>query len=212
MNCPPGHYCDRTGMTTIEGQLCDPGFTCLGGSYTSQPIGIPEGDICKIGHYCESGAAFNHPCPPGLACPYGGMSLTEAQSPTFFCAPGFFCSSGALTTEPYDQAEGGGICPAGYYCPSPDPTETDYASGTHVPHPCPPGTYSSSTGGMDINSCQDCPEGYYCEHYGSTNYLVCDEGWFCEGREFSSRPVIRDTAGNTESKHCPVGSYCTRGI
>ena len=89
----------------------------------------------------------------------------------YYCAEGYFCYTGATTTTPTILAEGGGICPAGYYCPSPD-NEVNGAgglSGTQAPHPCEPGTYRSSTGGFmklddsgNDEGCKTCPEGYYC--------------------------------------------------
>jgi len=143
------------------------------------------------------------PCPPGLACPDLGMDLTKAKAK--LCKAGFYCLSGAKTDEPTILSDGGNICPAGHYCPSPDPETTSQAfpTGTQVPHPCPPGTYRADTGGSDLTThCLACPEGYYCQDYGSTNYVICDEGWYCGTKEVSPTP---------EGKYCPKGHFCTQG-
>lgn len=179
---------------------CDKGYYCIGESKTKTPIGN-GGSRCTKGNYCEPGSAFQLPCPPGLACPNDGMSLADAK--TFLCAEGYYCLVGATTTSPkIVSLEGGNICPAGHYCPSPDPEYTDYNRGTSVPHPCPPGTYNPNTGTKSASGCTDCPVGFYCEHYGSTAPVLCEEGWYCDAKEVSSMPP---------NKFCPKGYYCTQG-
>lgn len=70
------------------------------------------------------------------------------------------------------------------------------------PHPEP--TFRASTGGIDkTTDCSPCPQGYYCEHYGSTNYVICDEGWYCNANEVSATP---------ENQFCPKGHFCTQGL
>lgn len=126
----------------------------------------------------------------------------------YFCDPGYYCTTKATTKTPTKQAEGGAICPPGHYCPSPDP-ENSSQSGTHIPHPCEPGTYRSSTGGFEKlddvndNGCKTCPEGYYCQDYGSTYYTICKEGWYCNAGEKTSMPP---------GQFCDVGHYCTNGL
>lgn len=72
-----------------------------------------------------------------------------------------------------------------------------------MPYPCVPGTYRADILGKTSADCDACPAGYYCKDYGSTNYEVCEEGWYCEGNEVSPTPT---------GKHCPKGSYCTQGV
>ena len=48
---------------------------------------------------------------------------------------------------------GGGLCPAGHYCPE----------GAIAPVPCGEGTYQSMTG---KSTCVKCPPGKYCDEMG----------------------------------------------
>ena len=127
------------------------------------------------------------------------MSLSDAQA--LLCDEGYYCRGGATTQTPLIESNGGNICPAGHFCPSPDPN--DSAKGTSTPYPCVPGTYRSATGGTtEALACTACPAQYYCEDYASTGYQICAEGWYCEGSETAYMP---------EGKFCPVGYYCTQG-
>lgn len=82
-----------------------------------------------------------------------------------------------------------------------------------MPYPCEPGTYRGSRGGSASTDCAPCPDGNFCEHYGSTTYEVCDEGWYCE-----TDTVYGEVSGtpwdsvNGIPKVCPVGYYCTAGF
>lgn len=156
LTCPPGYYCQTEGLSAIvDAMKCSAGHWCKSSSVTPTPFSKSYGDQCQAGTYCDEGSAYEHDCPPGYACPNAGMQMTDlTDSGTFsntqyFCSEGYFCASAATTTTPSILAEGGGICPAGHYCPSPDP-ENSNESGTHVPHPCEPGTYRQSTGGYTL--------------------------------------------------------------
>ena len=208
LKCPPGYYCSGSAKNSITeaDDWCDAGYMCFEGASIATPIGVSSGDKCGKGTYCNRGSAYENACPPGLACPSKGMQLTDAQDSSNFCAPGYYCLTGATTKEPVILNEGGGICPAGHYCPSPDPAESNL-SGTQVPYPCAPGTYRASTGGSsitvdDVDGCSTCLEWYYCPDYGSTFYKACADGWFCEAGETTSMPV---------GKFCPIGHKCNLG-
>lgn len=190
---------------------CDAGYYCKGGSKTKVPVGLQTGDRCSVGYYCDVGSGFQTPCPPGLACPNTGMSLADAL--TFPCDAGYFCVNKAIRVDPGSN-DGGGSCPAGYYCPSPltastTPALTDYDSGTRHPYPCEPGTYRASGGGdVKATSCTICDPGYYCPDYATTSITICDEGWYCD----KSDGGIGETSPRPEGKFCPVGHYCSQGV
>ena len=130
------------------------------------------------------------------------MSLADAEA--LPCDAGYFCTNKATRVDPGSN-DGGGVCPAGYYCPSPitassTPALSDYDSGTRHPYPCLPGTYRANTGGALIGECDTCTNGYYCPDYATTSVTICDEGWYCDAGETSPRP---------EGKFCPIGHFCT---
>ena len=64
----------------------------------------------------------------------------------------------------------------GYYCPSGADvsnyllcTEGNYClEGSDVPTPCPPGTFSNTTGLQAEAQCTNCTGGYYCPNYGQS--------------------------------------------
>ena len=123
---------------------------------------------------------------------------------TYDCAAGYYCLIRAIKTNPISEgSQGGDSCTTGHYCPQ----------GTSVPIPCEPGTYSGSRGNSAATDCIPCPAGSYCEHYGSTTYLTCDEGWYCEtGAVYGEvSPTPWDAVADAENV-CPVGHYCTSGI
>lgn len=95
-----------------------------------------------------------------------------------------------LAFFPALAAGAGGRCPAGYFC----------ARGSSSPSPCPPGTFSNSSGNTAVSGCDACTPGFVCPNYATTvPSQLCAAGYVCRG-------------GNAvESELCPVGSYCPAG-
>ena len=86
---------------------------------------------------------------------------------------------------------------SGYFC----------VTGTSVPAPCPLGTYGNSTGLRASTDCTPCPGGYYCDGLGLTTPRdVCDAGFYCREKAYSSAPPEGLTGGV-----CPQGFYCPAG-
>lgn len=198
--CPAGSYCATSGLSAPTG-LCDAGYYCTQLAYVAQPTSLAQGGgKAQQGYYTDAGAGFPLQCPPGKACPNSGMTaLMMTQDTTYSCQAGYYCVMGAIKTNPTSEgSQGGDQCTTGHYC----------ELGTTHPVPCPPGTYLGTRGGTALSSCIDCPADSYCEHYGSTTYLTCDEGWYCEGNEVSPTPW--DSVNNVP-KVCEVGHYCTAG-
>jgi len=108
--CDAGHVCSQSGLIEPDG-LCDPGYYCLGGSWTPQPDpDHPEekevGGVCQPGSYCPRGSEEEKPCPPGTYNNFPGM---REESDCIPCTPGYYCI-GEKNPNPT------GLCDAGYYC------------------------------------------------------------------------------------------------
>ncbi|KAG7455700.1 SCO-spondin-like isoform X1, partial [Solea senegalensis] len=173
--CPDGHYCP-TGTGDPYTHPCQAGRyrnNTLGHSgeacvlcpsrYYCAILGTGTPLVCPEGFYCPEGISAPEPCPEGTfssrsalsdrsecsSCGGGqycnSVGLTE---PSGSCREGFYCRGRATSATPVDGPTGG-LCPAGSYCP--------LASVT--PRPCPPGTFSNSTGLIGPEECVICPPG-----------------------------------------------------
>ena len=131
--CTPGYSCDSVGLAEAI-NLCDPGFYCLIGSNTTQPVDGSSGDVCPAGYYCPEGTGNYQvsPCPqgsynnvtglthadnctlcdPGLVCSVAGLT-----SPDDVCDVGYYCRGGAYSNRPMDGGITGDPCTVGHYCP-----------------------------------------------------------------------------------------------
>ncbi|CAG5113265.1 Oidioi.mRNA.OKI2018_I69.chr2.g7385.t1.cds [Oikopleura dioica] len=167
LSCPPGSYCNETGIGNINQQkfACPEGFFCPGGQggqpYPNDTDTLNEPIPCPLGTYgpllslrgleaqddCE-------PCPKGFYCPEPGMSdpSEEAEVQEFKCQPGTYCPEGSSQnyTCPAgffcENASEKVACPAGTYCP-PERPETEGNDttrpefGNEEPYDCPIGSY-----------------------------------------------------------------------
>ncbi|CAM9393726.1 unnamed protein product, partial [Sphacelaria rigidula] len=222
-DCSAGYYCDQRGLTSPSG-LCDPGYYCLDGSYTSapsapgSPLSADETDIgglCPAGGYCPIGSSYPQPCPAGTYNNYSGASSPADCSD---CSVGHYCS-GTSNPSPTGQ------CRAGYYCtggasePTQFAVEAGYYSdeGASEQYPCEPGTYNNEG---NQAACVDCLAGYYCEEFASTSATVCPAGSYCEGGSdyFTFCPSgtyssILGLSNLTQCTDCDPGKYCaTNGL
>ena len=72
--CPPGKYCDITGMKDpSEAKPCDAGYWCKIGSNIPNPTDDVKGRICDRGYYCPSGTVAPIACPIGKYNPLPGQ-------------------------------------------------------------------------------------------------------------------------------------------
>lgn len=237
--CPPGSYGNHTSLKEItECILCDGGFFCSEYGLTSPNGGCRSGIvcvngsadidgnpgvlggysvICPPGHYCEVNTSVPNPCPIGTFsnwtgnlnvfgcsyCPPGfycdELGIIDPSNKT--CLEGYYCLSGATTPTPLDGTTGN-TCPSGFYCPN----------GTASPLPCPPGSYSPSTGAVE---CIGCLEGYYCEGETVTP-TICPLGSYCPENTTYEIPKcpegsFSDSFGLkniSECTLCSPGKYC----
>ncbi|XP_033646870.1 uncharacterized protein LOC117306372 isoform X1 [Asterias rubens] len=224
--CPIGHYCPKgidrplpclnaTYMNRTGAAEC---LDCPAGSYCTQG---DRPDPCPAGYYCPMGTGFDtRPCPEGTygaseslrtesecsACTGGSYCDTPGMdSVTADCDPGFFCLSGVDVRTPngIDNLGFGGICQAGYKCPQ----------GSAAEIPCYAGSYA---GQAQMDDCDICPEGKYCENI-TVVPSDCPAGHYCpDGTEFSDQyPCQPGTYNNatgqgnvTSCKYCPPGWFC----
>ncbi|CAG6003426.1 unnamed protein product, partial [Menidia menidia] len=182
--CPPGLYCNSTGLSQPSG-LCDNGYYCSKGAGLSKPTDDVTGNICPVGHYCPKGSAFP------ILCPDGTYTNTTGAEMCDHCPSGTYCLSG----------EGVQPCPAGHYC---------LGGGVEGILPCPPGTYSPRLGLSQVEQCLICPAGYYCEDWGLFEPSgPCLAGYYCMAGVNFENPDGNFSTGIGGA--CPPGRYCPEG-
>ena len=166
--CPPQFYCPHQTTWPLD---------CPGGYYC--PVNTTTPIYCELGTYCPPQSAAPLLCPSGYislavenrttldvachSCPAGYYSASQSDTNCTICAGGYVCTGAANTASPLTAADGGYICPAGYYC---DP-------GTTAPVPCPAGSYNSATGQGSLSSCLLCPANTFQSLSGQTGCIPC---------------------------------------
>ncbi|XP_010220891.1 PREDICTED: uncharacterized protein LOC104575254 [Tinamus guttatus] len=100
--CPPGLYCNASGLSVPSGQ-CTAGFYCSGGAALPQPTDGATGNICPVGTYCPAGSAVPEPCPAGTFSSVPGQRMLSKCQP---CPSGFFCKTPGLSAPTGECQEG----------------------------------------------------------------------------------------------------------
>ncbi|XP_021231889.1 SCO-spondin-like isoform X4 [Numida meleagris] len=211
-SCPPGKYCEFSGLAAPTGD-CAEGFWCRIGARVRNPQDRESGSPCPPGHYCPEGAPHPIKCPPGTWCgSEGSRSLQDCQpcpggyycnssgqrAPTGHCSPGYYCVSRAQTPTPTDGLSGA-PCPVGHFCPL----------GSRSPEPCPTGSYMPQTHG---ENCHACPEGEYCVPGAKPE--LCPQGYFCP--KGTALPIACAAGSYNPSQRqasclpCPQGFFCPK--
>ncbi|KAM8904697.1 uncharacterized protein AB9W97_008232 isoform 6-T6 [Spinachia spinachia] len=182
--CPPGFYCDGTGLSQPSG-TCNAGHYCSGGAVSSVPSDGVTGDICPVGYFCPTGSMFP------VLCPDGTYSRTRGSEECDDCLSGTYCLSG----------EGVQPCPAGHYC---------LGGSVEGILPCPPGTYSPQFGLSQVEQCLICPAGFYCEDWGVFEPTgPCQAGYYCTAGVNFPNPDGNFSTGVGGA--CPKGMFCPEG-
>ena len=197
-SCPEGHYCPTGTAAPVP---CPVGFynPLIGRS------SVTECKPCDAGYYCafEGMSNMTGECSPGYYCPLGSTGSKQVA-----------CPSRYYRLQPRAESEEFcAVCPRGSYCPegtsSPVPCQRGYycVAGAHRPEPCPIGTFGNSTDLRSQEECTPCTAGYYCDGMGLTHPTgLCDPGYYCISRAFTSAPPGLPTGGL-----CPKGGYCPVG-
>ncbi|KAJ8280617.1 hypothetical protein GJAV_G00056950 [Gymnothorax javanicus] len=191
VSCPAGYFCSSPATHTPS--VCTEGFYCVEGSRAPEP--------CEEGTYSSRRALHNvsqcSPCGGGQYC--SGVGRT---APTGDCREGFYCRERATSATPADGPSGG-LCPRGSYCPP----------SSAAPTPCPPGTFSNSTGLTGVQQCVSCPPGHYCSSSNSTSPTgVCFAGHYCAAGSVSPTQHQAEMgqyapAGAARPQLCPLGTF-----
>ncbi|XP_069599133.1 uncharacterized protein K04H4.2-like [Ranitomeya imitator] len=187
--CTEGFFClNKT--SSLDGKVCPPGFYCPGGTVSPEQFPCPRGTYNP--HRGSRAVEDCWPCDPGHYCDTLGQTRV-----TGLCSEGYFCVHSVITSTP-NQGTLGDVCPSGYYCPV----------GSVVPHPCPFGSYSNSSGNVGPEACVLCEPGYFCDRPGlAAPNGPCDEGYYCTRASVSPHPAEVASSGGP----CPAGHFCPQG-
>ncbi|XP_076147240.1 uncharacterized protein LOC143131472 [Alosa pseudoharengus] len=228
--CPPGTFCNSTGLTDYLGSPCPPGFWCSG---SGQPVLCPGGTFrtlpgaadanqcapCIPGTYCPDPRATGMPNTAGIPC-RASYQCPEGSALETPCEAGYYC--GPQTGEPSP-------CPLGYECPEGSHTYSSPQQLCPFPFFCPAVSSSrlSCPGGfMPVNStglrgslercCVPCEAGTYRPALSSILHCQpCPPGYHCPAgaESHSAHPCpsgLFCPPGSASPLPCPPGSYGNR--
>ena len=206
----PSRYCDAPGLPTPR-DLCDAGYVCYGGAYTSTPTDGVTGEVCPRGGFCIIGSFESKACPPGTYSVTGGATNNQDCEK---CNEGYYC---ATASSPRPD----GPCSAGFYCgigaitPNETITKPGYFTpeGASEPQPCAPGFYQDL---QKQDRCKQCKPGFYCPRNKMSTTEPCPAGFYCpigSHRTYECPPgtfnnYTRRSSLNDSCKACPRGYYC----
>jgi len=181
--CPPGSFCESTGLTAPEG-VCSAGFYCTGGA----TVRNPGAALLTSANITFENRPVNGTGPNATNATR--VVVVVNSGPEYNSSVSAECGAGLAS---------GGPCPAGHYC----------LNGTSAPtlNPCPAGTYNPFPARTSLEGCLPCPAGSFCGTVGLvTPSGPCAPGHFCSGGAASARPMDGVT-GNA----CPRGTFCAGG-
>ena len=122
--CTGGVYCPLAMAAAVDtARKCQAGYYCSKGATTASPTDGKTGALCPEGHYCPEGSSQGTACPVGTFLSAKGATAASQCLP---CTPGSYCGAPGLATPT-------NLCAAGYYCPSPLPSNAANANDkTHL--------------------------------------------------------------------------------
>ncbi|XP_042566185.1 multiple epidermal growth factor-like domains protein 6 [Clupea harengus] len=213
--CPPGTFCNSTGLSHYSGLLCPPGFWCSGssppvpcpaGTFRAQPgaADVTQCEPCDPGTYCPDPRATGVPNTAGIPC-RASYQCPAGSAQETLCLAGFYC--GPQTGEPPP-------CPLGYMCPQGSHTHSSPQQQCSFPFFCPVGSSAKLAcpgGFMPVNStglraslessCVPCQAGTYRPALASVlQCQPCPPGYHCPAG-----------AESPSSHPCPAGYFCPPG-
>ena len=116
---------------------------------------------------------------------------------------------GSATKKPFNESQGGYICPIGHYC----------LAGAAFETPCSPGTYAPYPG---LGTCLPCNAGFTCPYSNMSSQLDCPAGSYCGNGTSASKGILcprgyfnpnKNQKLISDCKPCSPGKYCsTEGL
>eukprot|EP00916_Digyalum_oweni_P001663 GHVL01003165.1.p1 GENE.GHVL01003165.1~~GHVL01003165.1.p1 ORF type:complete len:2482 (-),score=594.12 GHVL01003165.1:550-7173(-) len=213
--CPPGYFCEVSGIGEYDFWLCPIGYycpydgtliplLCPAGTYQNMTrtdtINNDECNLCPESFYCLNGKDPMIACPSGSYCPSGSESPID-------CYAGGFCTGENTIPEE---------CPHGFYCPSKSvsPIICDRGGvcpmGSTEPNLCPNGYQSDPHCIVNLGPngcCSPCKAGTYAVNPPDWSTLL-ELGKELE-KEMGSQIDLYDSF--LTCKPCPAGYVCTGG-
>ena len=169
--CEAGYYCHNSGTTAVQMRslyLCPSGMFCPQGTSTKPDL---TSNACSEGNFCPEATPEEISCPPGT---YSNVTGLVSSNKCSVCPGGYYCTGGDWSTVI--------LCEEGFYCPGYVGTNrldnsdvelknVDLIGNTYTEEgtlgrpwdhqPCPPGFLGYSTGATSLDSCSECPAGFY---------------------------------------------------
>ena len=227
--CPAGTVGASTGLAgSGECSPCGPGNYCPLGS--ADPVPCPPGTFSSAVNNQNVLACAE--CPAGVACPAGstnaanacppGMYAPSASGACLLCPVGFMCGSSGITPNGLVPCNSGFACSAGTISQTSSPCSPGSICPAGVPTLCPSGTFNTNGGQQDINACQPCTGGRFCEE-GTDDILgtgPCAAGHYCPAGSATATAQacpggsVNPSEGGsslTSCGNCPAGEYCPSG-
>ncbi|GMI02508.1 hypothetical protein TrLO_g61 [Triparma laevis f. longispina] len=221
--CPAGRYSNGyTQETDAPCQLCEKGFSCPGST---------KENVCPAGSHAPEQALEE--C---LACPKGKYQGDAGQDKCLGCLAGYFCPErtvhpipcgsvalfcppnstivqavgvGNYTTGATETTrEGEAICEAGFACVGGEKKNCDGAGEYSQPGS---GFWTyTDTGGVGIEACFSCKEGFFSADPGSSTCYTCEPGKYTNvdqtGCLLCPAGQISGVAASSCSE-CEIGKY-----
>ena len=192
--CPAGFRCpDRNAYNMLKcrkgtyRRSSDPTTACITCPAGSKCPNIDEGPVtCPDSQYSTAGSTSCLVVPAGFV-KTGGGTISKCTSGQYYVPATSIAAAGCAT------------CEVNYYCPS--------VTLTHIP--CPPGTYSDSTG---ATSCTVCEAGSYCPGISAKD--TCPSGTYSRAGQSKCNPCqagyrcINTGSTDPATDPCPAGNYC----
>nr|XP_054598666.1 uncharacterized protein si:ch211-286b4.4 [Nothobranchius furzeri] len=225
--CPPGSYCNSTGLTDYTSSPCPPGFWCSG---AGPPILCPAGtkrqhpgaaapnqcEPCAGGTFCPDPRitgkpnVYGIPCRASFHCPVGAVSEKLCTAGSFcglqtaepqICPEGYICPEGSFSFNNPKQ-----LCPFPYHCPANSSTMRSCEGGSMPVH-------TSGLRGSKTSSCSLCEGGTYRPYRSPILHcLPCPSGYYCPPgtEDFKTTPCPAGyicRMGSTQPMSCPLGTF-----
>ena len=160
--------------------MCKAGYTCGEGLTINNPVGLPNGDVCKKGKFCPGALIHEMECPDGFYSDKAGLAVCTT------CPSGHYCDNieklepiKCITNSTCDLGvKRQPICPAGMW----------------------KANFTDALGTREV--CSECPETMYCR--AGVQIDQCAAGYLCDvGLNTVPNPSIGQCP---EGHYCPKGA------